>query len=136
VHRLDFWGQGAGYGVARFVEGETTALMAAAGMGGRLFSGEGLVPVPEPEEIEARMVEAVTVAAELGVEVDAANADGNTALHAAAMRGQDAIVKLLVEKGARLDVTNKKGQTPLAAAKAGARPSGRTIDLLQKLGGL
>jgi len=134
VHHLDFWGQGAGYGVAHFIEGDTTTLMAAAGMGGRVSSGEGLVPVPDPDQVEAMTLEAVKVATESGVDLNAANVDGNTALHSLAARGYDAVVRFLVEKGAKLDVTNKKGQTPLAAAMAGPRPRESTVELLRKLG--
>ena len=134
VHHLDFWGAraGAGGGAVRKREGDTTALMAASGMGDRLFRGEGGV-VPDPGEQEAMMLEAVTVAVELGVDVNAANADGNTALHAVAAQGYDTIVTFLVEQGARLDLTNRGGQTPLGAATAPRRLTS-TIELLRDLG--
>ena len=41
---------------------------------------------------------------------------GSTALHGAAVRGADSIVKYLVEKGARIDARNKLGWTPLTVA--------------------
>jgi len=41
---------------------------------------------------------------------------GSTALHGAALRGADSIVKFLVEKGARIDARNKLGWTPLTVA--------------------
>jgi ankyrin repeat protein len=41
---------------------------------------------------------------------------GSTALHGAALRGADSIVRLLVEKGARVDAPNKLGWTPLTVA--------------------
>jgi hypothetical protein len=41
---------------------------------------------------------------------------GSTALHGAALRGADSIVKYLVEKGARIDARNKLGWTPLTVA--------------------
>ena len=41
---------------------------------------------------------------------------GSTALHGAALRGADSIVKFLVEKGARIDARNKLGWTPLNVA--------------------
>ena len=41
---------------------------------------------------------------------------GSTALHGAALRGADSIVKFLVEKGARVDARNKLGWTPLTVA--------------------
>ena len=74
----------------------TTALMAAAGMGG----GEVWIQ-PDRSEREALTLEAVKLAAELGVDVNAANADGRTALDAAKALKYETVVKFLLEKGAR-----------------------------------
>jgi ankyrin repeat protein len=74
----------------------TTALMAATGMGG----GTPWVQ-PARGEREALMLEAVKLAAELGVDVNAANTDGRTALDAAKALKYDSVVKFLVEKGAK-----------------------------------
>jgi ankyrin repeat protein len=41
---------------------------------------------------------------------------GSTALHGAALRGADSIVKYLVENGARVDAPNRLGWTPLTVA--------------------
>jgi ankyrin repeat protein len=159
VHHVTYW-SGAAAPVRRrpFVdEGGITALMAAVGMGGRspLFAVNRLdriaemAPVggrraPDPDVVESTTLEAVKVAAELGVDLNAANADGDTALHRAAVRGFDSVVRLLVERRARLDARNKKGQTPLAAAIAASSGSGRgrgasppsktTVELLRTLG--
>ena len=56
-----------------------------------------------------------------GVDVDAFNNAGNTALHAAVARG-DAVVKFLASRGASLNLKNKAGFTPLdvAQGKGGA----------------
>jgi hypothetical protein len=51
-----------------------------------------------------------------GVDVNAANAAGDTALHAAAGSGYDLVVQLLVDKGANVNAKNRRGQTPLASA--------------------
>ena len=128
-------------------EGDTTAVMAAAGLGGRapLFAVDRLnriaesAPVrstrrePDPVEREAVTLEAVRVAAELGVDVNTANAVGETALHAVAARGYDTVIAYLVEQGARLDLTNQDNQTPLDVARA-RRADDSTIALLQRLG--
>jgi ankyrin repeat protein len=79
--------------------------MAAAGMGG----GTPWVR-PDRSEREALTLEAVKLAIELGVDVNAANTDGRTALDAAEAQGYDAVVDLLYEKGARPG-TNAKSQT-------------------------
>ena len=73
----------------------TTALMAAAGMGG----GTAWVQ-PGRSEREALSLEAVKLAIELGVDVNAANADGRTALDAAKALKYETVVTLLVEHGA------------------------------------
>jgi uncharacterized protein len=74
----------------------TTALMAAVGMGG----GELWIP-PEPSEREALTLDAVRLAAGLGVDVNAANVDGRTALDAAKNLKYASVVGFLLEAGAR-----------------------------------
>jgi ankyrin repeat protein len=82
-----------------------TVLMAAAGMGG----GTPWVR-PDRGEREALALEAVKLAIELGIDVNAANTDGRTALDAAEALGYDAVVDLLFEKGAK-GGTDPKTQT-------------------------
>ena len=81
----------------------TTALMAATGMGG----GTAWIQLGRAER-EALTLEAVKLAVELGVDVNAANADGRTALDAAKALRYESVVTFLVEKGAKPGV-NKKG---------------------------
>lgn len=88
-------------------EGQT-ALMVAAGVG---IFGVGESPGTNEEALEA-----VKVALDLGADVNAVDQAGDTALHGAALRGANAIVRLLVERGARLDVKNSFGWTPLTIA--------------------
>jgi uncharacterized small protein (DUF1192 family) len=52
------------------------------------------------------------------VDVNAVNQAGDSALHVAAVNKFDSVIRLLAERGARLDARNKKGQSPLAAALA------------------
>jgi len=73
----------------------TTALMAAAGMGG----GTAWVQ-PGRSEREALSLEAVKLAIELGVDAKAANADGRTALDSAKALKYETVVRFLVEQGA------------------------------------
>jgi uncharacterized protein len=73
--------------------------------------------------------------------VNAENAMGVRAIHGAANRGSDDIIRFLVEKGAALDVADKQGRTPLAWAQGvflathppEAKP--RTVALLKELQG-
>lgn len=110
----------------------TTPLMAAAGVGwgagvdrrGRDTTGLGDPVIHD----EGRALEAANLITGLGVDVNAANEAGDTALHGAAAKGYDGIVELLVSKGARIDAKNKRGRTPLAVANK------NTADLLRKLG--
>jgi ankyrin repeat protein len=87
----------------------TTALMAAAGV-------NWAVGQTYTESKEASM-EAVKLCLEKGADVNAANSMGITAVIGAANRGSDDILEFLVkQKGARLDVKDNEGRTPLAWA--------------------
>jgi ankyrin repeat protein len=74
----------------------TTAAMAALGMGG----GAAWVPLPGKGQ-EAVALEAVKLAVESGVDVNAADTDGRTALAAAKGLKYASVVAYLTEKGAR-----------------------------------
>lgn len=74
----------------------TTALMAATGVGG----GSAWVR-PVRVEPELRMLEAARLAVELGVDVNAANIDGRTALDAAQALKYQRLAAFLTENGAR-----------------------------------
>ena len=111
---------------------KTTPMMIAAGV--QRVLAESIVP-------ERSTVEAVKAAWELGGDVNAVNAAGDTALHGAAHIRSDALVRFLAEKGAELSVKNAKGETPLMVSErtiaAGSAPVyGRssTGDLLRSLG--
>jgi ankyrin repeat protein len=98
----------------------TNALMIAAGLGYGGLRGEGIrIVTPTPEGA----VEAVQLLLDRGMDVDAFNNAGNTALHGAVNRG-DAVVKLLVSRGARL-IKNKAGFTPLDLALGAGGRGGR-----------
>jgi ankyrin len=121
----------------RFVMADgTTAVMALVQARRRVEPGL----TADPAADETLALEGVTLALGLGVDVNAANKDGTTALHLAAARRVNRVIQALVENGARLDVKNEKGQTPLAIA-TGPRPgsdkpeaANPTADLLRKLG--
>jgi ankyrin repeat protein len=109
----------------------TTALMAAAGV-------NWVVDQTYDEGPAARLA-AVTLCAELGMDVNAVNSMGLTAMHGAANRGSDDILRFLAGKGARIDVKDKEGRTPMTWAEGvflathPARPKPSSIDLLRQL---
>jgi len=155
VHYPSYWPGSLGVTEDRRMieEGPTTALMAAVGLGGRapLIAVDRLgriaesAPVrstrrdPDWEKVEATTLAAVTLAVELGVDLNAADADGNTALHAAARRGYDAVVEYLAAHGADVAATNEGGLTPFDLARQGfgrganAGPHESTMELLRRL---
>jgi len=108
-----------------------TPLMAAAGV--------GIWKTGESAGTNDEAFEAVKLLVELGADVNAMDANGDTALHGAAMRGADAIVQLLVDKGAKMNVVNKIGWTPWIVADGVFYPNTynrnlNTAALLLKLG--
>ena len=81
-----------------------TALMAAVGMGG----GGAPWVAPDRATREASILEAVKLALELGVDVNAENTDGRRALDAAKSQKLETVVAYLVERGAKPGVEEKK----------------------------
>jgi len=75
---------------------------------------------------------------ELGVDVNVRDADGFTALHHAAARGDNETIQYLVSKGADVMVVNRAGQTTVDMANSPeqrTQPFPATIALLEKMGG-
>ncbi len=93
---------------------KTTPLMAAAGADfiegqdryGRRWFQDTTMP------LQRAALEAVKYCLELGADVNAANANGLTAMHGAAYMGSNLIAQFLFDHGAKLDVRNRLGQTP------------------------
>jgi len=72
--------------------------------------------------------------------LNAANDRGDTPMHAAAQRGADQMIQFLADHGARLDVKNKSGRTPLdlalgigGVANTGGSAHASTAELIRKL---
>jgi ankyrin repeat protein len=108
-----------------------TPLMASAGIA--WASNQERAGEPQVLEVVKFLVE------ELGADVNFVADTGETALHAAAYRGVDTVVQYLFDKGAKLDVVDKSGRTPLQVADGveygnsfAANPT--TAALLRKLG--
>jgi ankyrin repeat protein len=126
---------GAGADPRLTAEDGTTAAMLAAGLGKRANADIGYFTWDEP-----RAVEAIKLSLEAGVNVNASNQDGETALHAASYHAANQIIQFLVENGADLNAKNWQGQTPLLIAQGHLiccttfvrHPD--TVTLLRKLG--
>ena len=110
---------------------ERTALMVAAGI--------DMWYLNEDSGTTEDAFEAFKVALEAGSDVNAVNADGDTALHGAAHRGSNEMVQVLIDRGAKLDVKNKLGFTPLMVANGDQRIGCNlqrrpwTVELLTKM---
>jgi ankyrin repeat protein len=70
------------------------------------------------EDEKKNLFEVTKLLVERGSDVNSTGEHGWTALHGAAYKGVDAVVQFLVEHGARLDVFDEYGQTPLSIANA------------------
>lgn len=98
---------GADASIATFAG--TTPLMAAAGV--------NWVVNQTFDEGPDALLAAVELCAELGNDIDAVNSMGLRAIHGAANRGSNDIIELLAARGARLDVPDSQGRTPLVWAE-------------------
>jgi ankyrin repeat protein len=111
--------------------GGTTPLMAAAGV--------NWVVDQTYHEGPKALLEAVKLCWELGMDVNAVNSMGITAVMGAANRGSDDIIQFLVDKGASLDVKDKENRTPLNWAEGvflathPGKPKPTSIALIKKL---
>lgn len=108
-----------------------TPLMVAAGLG---WGANASRNAPDS------WLAAVEYCVELGADVNTKDAYNYTALHGAAYRGDNGVVKYLVSKGAALDVRSKRGQTAADMANGPMvnahlpTPHPDTIALLVSLG--
>jgi ankyrin repeat protein len=112
----------------------TTPLMVAAGLG-RLSS--------ESDVTEASALECVKLALESGIAINGVNDAGETALHGAASARANTVVQFLIDRGARVNANNRRGETPLVYAERTLQYAGyefyvpehtSTGDLLRQVG--
>jgi ankyrin repeat protein len=102
-------------------------------------AGAGRGSDNNPDHVtEEQAIAALNFSLSLGLPLNAVNADGDTVLHVASTTnlGSPAVIRFLFEKGARLDVKNKAGRTPLDAVLRGREISDDTVALLKQLSGL
>jgi ankyrin repeat protein len=109
----------------------TTPLMAAAGV--------NWVVAQTYTESPKALIDAVTLCLEFGADINGTNSMGLTALLGAVNRGSNDLIELLVRRGARLDIQDREGRTPMRWAEGvflaavGAERKPATIALLERL---
>jgi uncharacterized protein len=117
-----------------------TPLMAAAGMGHTNNPTRGRYQTDEDA------VAALQILLKAGADIHRHAENGQTAMHAAALKGWDATIRLLAENGAELEPKDHDGKTPLDYASGNYRtrgpgggnlvppaPKPETMKLLQEL---
>ena len=72
-----------------------------------------------------KIIEAMKLFIDHGVDVDAFNQSGQTAVHVAAVRGSDEVIRFLAQRGAKLDMRDRLGRTPLDIASGTGGGGGR-----------
>ncbi len=102
----------------------TTPLMAAVGV----VLNEARQPTDE------QSLELVTLLVGMDVDVDAVDRRGRTAMHGAARLAKNAIVEVLAENGARVDIADGRGLTPLDVGTVSRPLHPATERLLRRLG--
>jgi ankyrin repeat protein len=111
------------------LKNHATALMIAAGLSWR--DGGGAFPTRDRGN-EANAIEAITMLMARGVDINAVSDAGDTAVHGAVQRGANDVLRFLAAHGAKLDVKNTQGRTPLELA-ASKREHAVTAALLRQL---
>jgi ankyrin repeat protein len=110
-----------------------TALLAASGEG----YGEGFA-ANHHHHAPGGMLPAVKyLVEEIGMDVNAKDHDGNTAVHNAAARGDNEMIQYLVSKGADVKQVNREGKTTVDMANGPVQrisPFPDTIKLLEGMG--
>ncbi len=117
-----------------------TPIMAAAGYGSLECDIRGYgpgIPHYETDDVQEASIEALAVLVEAGADINARTTGGGdagqTALFGAAFWGWNSVVEYLVDNGARIDVADAEGRTPVAAAlgQAGGHVRGSTIEVYE-----
>ena len=113
---------------------DCTPLMVACGI------GVGSDAANEVAGEEPEVLEAAELLLKLGADVNAVDANGETAMHGAALKNLPKVVQFLADKGAKVEIWNRKnkyGWTPLMIAEGhrpgNFKPSAETIAALRRV---
>jgi ankyrin repeat protein len=89
---------------------------------------------------EPEVLEAAKLLLKLGADVNAVDANGETTMHAAALKNLPKVAQFLVDNGAKIEIWNRKdhnGWTPLMIAQGyrpgNFKPSFETIEVIERL---
>ena len=111
-----------------------TPLMVACGI------GVGSAAANETAGEEPEVIEAAQLLLKLGADVNAVDANRETAMHGAAYKNLPKVVQFLADHGAKIEIWNKKnkhGWTPLMIAEGhrpgNFKPSAETVAALHKV---
>ena len=111
-----------------------TPLMVACGI------GVGSAAANETAGEEPEVIEAAQLLLKLGADVNAVDANGETAMHGAAYKNLPKVVQFLAGHGAKIEIWNRKnkyGWTPLMIAEGhrpgNFKPSAETVAALHKV---
>jgi ankyrin repeat protein len=85
-------------------------LMAAAGLGSAEQDTAGRY------KTEEQAIETIEYLIGLGLDVNATDSQGRTAVHGAALQGYNEVIRYLAAQGAALDVEDRSGHSPLDTA--------------------
>jgi ankyrin repeat protein len=108
-----------------------TAIMLAAGLGYR--DGNAAVPTRD-RGTDAEVIAAISMCLDLGLDINATNSRGDTALHAAvAGRGSDDVLRFLISHGAKIDAKNAQGRTALDVATSSRKDRSSNAAILREL---
>jgi ankyrin repeat protein len=113
---------------------DCTPLMVACGI------GVGSAAANEVAGEEPEVLEAAQLLLKLGADVNAVDANGETAMHGAAYKNLPKVVHFLADKGAKIEIWNRKnkyGWTPLLIAQGhrpgNFKPSAETVAALHRV---
>jgi uncharacterized protein len=108
----------------------TEALMFASGIGG---AGR-FTAFEDKQATESDFIDAAELCLDRGADINAVSENGQTALHLAVTVRSESFIRFLIERGARVDIQDKQGRTPIdVASGVGARGRGAATQVRESV---